>query len=47
MVLSRGPEEAIAEPALAKAGVSLKKRVEQILPHSEYKRAIWVFSKTG
>ena len=47
MVLSRGPEEAIAEPALAKAGVSLKKRIEQTLPHSEYKRAIWVFSKTG
>lgn len=47
MVLSRGPEEAIAEPALAKAGVSLKKRVEQTLPHSDYKRAIWVFTKTG
>jgi 16S rRNA (guanine527-N7)-methyltransferase len=47
MVLSRGPEEAIAESALAKAGVSLKRRVEQTLPHSEYKRAIWVFKKTG
>ncbi len=47
MVLSRGPEEAIAEPALAKAGVSLKKRIEQTLPHSDYKRAIWVFTKTG
>lgn len=45
MVLSRGPEETLAEPALAKAGVSLKKRIEQILPHSEYKRAIWVFTK--
>ena len=47
MVLSRGPEEVIAEPALTKAGVSLKKRVEQTLPHSDYKRAIWVFKKTG
>lgn len=45
MVLSRGPEETLAEPALAKAGVSLKIRIEQILPHSEYKRAIWVFTK--
>lgn len=45
IVLSRGPEETLAEPALAKAGVSLKKRIEQILPHSEYKRAIWVFTK--
>jgi 16S rRNA (guanine527-N7)-methyltransferase len=47
MILSRGPEEVIAEPALTKAGVSLKKRVEQTLPHSDYKRAIWVFKKTG
>ena len=47
MVLSRGPEEAITETELAKAGVSLKKRIEQTLPHSDYKRAIWVFKKTG
>jgi 16S rRNA (guanine527-N7)-methyltransferase len=47
MVLSRGPEEAIAEPELAKAGVSLKTRIEQTLPHSDYKRAIWIFKKTG
>jgi 16S rRNA (guanine527-N7)-methyltransferase len=47
MVLSRGPEEAITEPELAKAGFSLKKRIEQTLPHSDYKRAIWVFKKTG
>jgi hypothetical protein len=47
MVLSRGPEEAITEPELAKAGFSLEKKIEQTLPHSDYKRAIWVFKKTG
>jgi 16S rRNA (guanine527-N7)-methyltransferase len=47
MVLSRGPEESITEPELAKTGVSLKKRIEQVLPHSDYKRAIWVFKKIG
>jgi len=47
MVLSRGPEEAIEELELAKAGVSLKTRIEQTLPHSDYKRAIWIFKKTG
>ncbi|HUI68424.1 MAG TPA: 16S rRNA (guanine(527)-N(7))-methyltransferase RsmG [Nitrospirota bacterium] len=47
MVLSRGPEEAITEPEIAKAGVTLKKRIEQTLPHSDYKRAIWVFKKTS
>jgi 16S rRNA (guanine527-N7)-methyltransferase len=47
MVLSRGPEEAVEEPALAKAGVYLKKRIEQTLPHSNYKRAIWIFKKQG
>jgi 16S rRNA (guanine527-N7)-methyltransferase len=46
MVLSRGPEESITEPELTKAGVSLIKRIEHTLPHSDYKRAIWVFKKT-
>jgi len=47
MVLSRGPEEGISESALVKAGVSLKQRIEQTLPHSDYKRAIWIFKKDG
>jgi len=47
MVLSRGPEETITEREFAGAGVSLKKRIERTLPHSDYKRAIWVFKKTG
>jgi len=45
MVLSRGPEETISEPLLIKSGVSLQKRIEQTLPHSDYRRAIWIFKK--
>lgn len=47
MVLSRGPEETISMSQLASAGVSLEKRTELTLPYSNYKRAIWVFKKTG
>ncbi len=47
MVLSRGPEETISDPELARAGVTREKRIELILPHSDYKRAIWVFKKTS
>ncbi len=45
MVLSRGPEETISGQKLAKAGVTMEKRLELTLPHSDYKRAIWVFKK--
>ncbi len=45
VILSRGPEETVPEPELARAGVSLEKRIELTLPHSDYKRAIWVFKK--
>ncbi len=47
MVLSRGSEETISGRDTEKAGVSLEKRIELTLPHSDYKRAIWVFQKTG
>lgn len=47
MVLSRGPEETINDQELARARVSLEKRIELMLPHSDYKRAIWVFRKIG
>jgi len=47
IVLSRGPEETISEAELASAGVSLEKRAALTLPHSDYRRAIWVFKKTG
>jgi len=46
MVLSRGPEETITEQELAGAGVSLERKIELTLPHSDYKRAIWVFRKS-
>jgi 16S rRNA G527 N7-methylase RsmG len=45
MVLSRGPEETIREKEYLKSGVILKTRITMTLPHSDYKRAIWVFSK--
>ncbi len=47
MVLSRGPEETINEIELVKAGVSLERRIDMILPYSDYKRTVWVFKKTG
>jgi 16S rRNA (guanine527-N7)-methyltransferase len=47
MVLSKGPEETITEQELAPAGVALERKTLLTLPHSDYKRAIWVFKKTG
>ncbi len=46
-VLSRGPEENITGQELTRAGVILSKKIELTLPHSDYKRAIWVFKKSG
>lgn len=46
VILSRGPEETILEQELNKAGVKLEQRLELMLPHSDYKRAIWVLKKT-
>ena len=47
MVLSRGPQETIGDQELAKAGVLLERRIELTLPHSDYKRVVWVFRKNG
>lgn len=47
MILSRGPEETITEQDLARAGASLERRIELTLPHSDYKRALWVFRRSG
>ncbi|HEX9136389.1 MAG TPA: 16S rRNA (guanine(527)-N(7))-methyltransferase RsmG [Nitrospirota bacterium] len=46
MVLSRGPEETISEKEFRNTGVHVEKKIELMLPHSDYKRAIWVFKKT-
>lgn len=43
LVLSRGPEETINEQDFVGTGVSLEKKINLTLPHSEYKRVIWVF----
>jgi 16S rRNA (guanine527-N7)-methyltransferase len=47
MVLSRGPEESIGENEPASHGVLLDKKIALVLPHSDYKRVIWVFKRTG
>ena len=47
MVLSRGPEETVSEKGVLEAGVIVEKKIELTLPHSDYKRAIWVFKKTA
>jgi 16S rRNA (guanine527-N7)-methyltransferase len=43
LVLSRGPEETVNDKDIT--GISLEKKVDLMLPHSEHKRAIWVFRK--
>ncbi len=45
MVLSRGPDESIGEQEVEEAGVGLEKKIDFVLPHSDYKRAIWAFRK--
>lgn len=47
LVLSRGPEETICENELARFGFALENQIELTLPHSNYKRTIWVFRKLG
>jgi hypothetical protein len=47
MVLSRGPEETISAEDMARADVVREQKIELTLPHSDYKRAIWVFQKAG
>ena len=47
MVLSRGPEEAIGEANVLKAGLVIEKKLDLRLPHSNDPRAIWVFRKKG
>ena len=47
MILSRGPEETISQRELDKTGVKVEQRFELLLPHSDYKRAIWAFKKAG
>lgn len=45
LVLSRGPEEVMAEHEALSKGFSIYSRIPLTLPFSEYKRAIWVFCK--
>ncbi len=45
MVLSRGPEETIADSAREAAGVVQENRISLTLPYANYPRVIWVFKK--
>lgn len=45
LVLSRGPEETICEHELARFRFALENQIGLTLPHSNYKRTIWVFRK--
>jgi len=47
MVLSRGGEETADESALRSLDVECEARNELILPHSDYKRVIWVLKKNS
>ncbi len=46
LVLSRGQEESLTHEEMAGAGVTLEKKIALTLPHSDYKRVIWVFRNT-
>ncbi len=46
LILSRGPEESLTHEELAGTGMALEKRIALTLPHSEYRRTIWVFTRT-
>ena len=46
-VLSRGPEETISGQELAGVGFVLKNRLELTLPHSDYRRVIWILERTA
>ena len=45
LVLSRGPEENIDKQQLTKYGIELEKRIDLLLPFSDYKRAIWILKR--
>ena len=45
LVLSRGPEETMEDQESRRLGFSLEKRLLLTLPHSDYKRAVWVFKR--
>lgn len=47
LVLSRGPEETVTDQDVAHAGVVVQMKLPITLPHSDYRRVIWVFRKAG
>jgi 16S rRNA (guanine527-N7)-methyltransferase len=47
LVLSRGPQETINGHEITKVGAVLEKQIRLTLPHSNFKRTIWVFKKSN
>lgn len=47
MVLSRGPQETITDQELTGTGFKQERKIAFSLPHSDYKRSLWVFRKVG
>jgi 16S rRNA (guanine527-N7)-methyltransferase len=47
LVLSRGPEETVSDQDVAHAGVVVHRKIPITLPHSDYRRVIWVFRKSA
>jgi len=45
LVLSRGPQESLTQEVLARAEMSVEQKLDLTLPHSDYRRVIWVFKK--
>ncbi len=45
LVLSRGPEEAMAEQETLSRGFSIYNKIPLTLPHSDFRRVIWSFKK--
>jgi 16S rRNA (guanine527-N7)-methyltransferase len=46
LILSRGPEETVSDQDVAHASVVVQRKIPITLPHSDYRRVIWVFCKT-
>ncbi len=45
LILSRGPQETLAQDLVSRAGLSVEQRLDLTLPHSDYTRVIWILKK--
>ncbi len=47
IVLSRGGEETVDENVVKRYGVSIEQKIDISLPHSDYKRVIWILKRSS